>query len=104
MVDYFQYIALNGWQFDRFEDAWCKWLEANSLIDWTEENLQERVETILLTIWRLDLLRRDLKRSDMQNCNDNFDKLRHEFYQQMATAIKAARPCRILLLLSRMWN
>jgi hypothetical protein len=48
MVNYFQHIALNGWQFERFEDAWCKWLVANSLIDWTEERLQERVETILL--------------------------------------------------------
>ena len=47
MVQYFQRIALDGWQFERFEDAWCKWLEANATFDWTEERLQERVEAIL---------------------------------------------------------
>ena len=47
MVRHFHDIALHGWQFERFEDAWCKWLEANALIDWTEEHLQERVEAIL---------------------------------------------------------
>ncbi len=47
MVQYFQSIALEGWQFERFEDAWCKWLEANAEFDWTEERLQERVEAIL---------------------------------------------------------
>lgn len=47
MVEYFHHVALYGWQFERFEDAWCKWLEANVLIDWTEEHLQERVKSIL---------------------------------------------------------
>jgi hypothetical protein len=47
MVEHFHHVALYGWQFERFEDAWCKWLEANALIDWTEEHLQERVESIL---------------------------------------------------------
>ena len=47
MVRYFQRIALEGWQFERFEDDWCKWLEANAMFDWTEERLQERVEAIL---------------------------------------------------------
>jgi hypothetical protein len=49
MVKYFHHIALYGWQFERFEDAWCKWLDANAVFDWTEERLQERVEAILLT-------------------------------------------------------
>ena len=36
-------IALYGWQFERFEKAWCAWLDANAAIDWTEERLLERV-------------------------------------------------------------
>ncbi|MES2730973.1 MAG: hypothetical protein V4714_04465, partial [Bacteroidota bacterium] len=47
MVKYFQQIALYGWQFERFEDAWCAWLTANAAFDWTEERLQERIEAIL---------------------------------------------------------
>jgi hypothetical protein len=47
MVDYFHDIALYGWQFERFEDAWYKWLEANAAIDWTEEHLLEEVGGIL---------------------------------------------------------
>ncbi|MBC6608773.1 hypothetical protein H8B13_18235 [Hymenobacter sp. BT188] len=44
---YFEQTALTGWQFERFEDAWCAWLTANAAFDWTEERLQERVEAIL---------------------------------------------------------
>ena len=47
MVKHFQQIALYGWQFERFENAWCKWLETNAKIDWTEEHLQENVLAIL---------------------------------------------------------
>lgn len=47
MQDYFVDIALYGWQFERFEWAWCQWLDANATIDWTDERLAERVETIL---------------------------------------------------------
>jgi hypothetical protein len=47
MVDYFHDIALYGWQFERFEDAWHKWLEANAAIDWTEEHLLEEVGGLL---------------------------------------------------------
>ncbi len=47
MVRHFHHIALFGWQFERFEDAWCQWLRANSPFDWTEERLQERVQAIL---------------------------------------------------------
>jgi len=47
MVKYFAVIVERGWQFERFEDAWCKWLDANNVIDWTEERLQDRVEAIL---------------------------------------------------------
>ena len=47
MLAYFQDIALHGWQFERFEDAWCTWLEANARFDWTEEHVQKEVEAIL---------------------------------------------------------
>lgn len=47
MVKHFHEIALTGWQFERFEAAWCTWLEANTAFDWMEERLQERVEAIL---------------------------------------------------------
>jgi hypothetical protein len=47
MVEYFHHIALHGWQFERFEDAWRKWLAVNSDFDWTEAHLQERVQAIL---------------------------------------------------------
>ena len=47
MVRYFQQVVLEGWQFERFEDAWCKWLEENAKFDWTEERLHERLQAIL---------------------------------------------------------
>ncbi|GAB3027904.1 hypothetical protein [Spirosoma pulveris] len=47
MVSHFVQIAFSGLQFERFEDAWHAWLEANAAIDWTEQQLQERVEGIL---------------------------------------------------------
>ena len=47
MIVYFKDITLNGWQFERFEDAWCQWLKENALIDWTEERLQDNVEALL---------------------------------------------------------
>ena len=47
MVEHFREVALYGWQFERFQAAWCKWLELNRTFDWTEERLQERVEAIL---------------------------------------------------------
>ncbi len=47
MVEHFQWIALHGCQFDRFKNAWDKWLETNARIDWIEERLPERVEAIL---------------------------------------------------------
>ena len=47
MVKHFQFIALYGWQFERFEDAWRAWLTANAVIDWPAERLSERVEAVL---------------------------------------------------------
>lgn len=47
MVRHFVEVALYGWQFERFEGAWCDWLNANAGFDWTEERLQERIQAIL---------------------------------------------------------
>jgi hypothetical protein len=34
-------------EFDTLEDAWFEWLNVNKRVDWMEERLQERVESIL---------------------------------------------------------
>jgi hypothetical protein len=47
MASHFVDIAIHGWQFERFEWAWRRWLDANAAIDWTDERLVERVEGIL---------------------------------------------------------
>ena len=49
MTGRFVEIASFGLQFERFEAAWCKWLEANAAIDWTEERLLDRVQLMLET-------------------------------------------------------
>lgn len=46
-VRYFTTIVLDGWQFGRFEAAWCNWLAANAGIDWSEAHLREAVEAVL---------------------------------------------------------
>ncbi len=46
-IAHFHDIALYGWQFERFEAAWELWLAANAQIDWDEEHLQAKVETVL---------------------------------------------------------
>ncbi|MFZ3087614.1 MAG: hypothetical protein WA123_06070 [Methylotenera sp.] len=46
-IVHFHDIALYGWQFERFETAWELWLAANAQIDWADEHLQAKVETIL---------------------------------------------------------
>ena len=48
LLAHFTEIAYYGWQFERFEEAWKQWLEANKAFDWTEERLQERLEATLL--------------------------------------------------------
>ncbi|MBK9359046.1 MAG: hypothetical protein IPN08_16985 [Bacteroidales bacterium] len=47
LIGYFTETALNGWQFERLEDAWCAWLRENAVIDRTAEMLEERVEAML---------------------------------------------------------
>jgi hypothetical protein len=48
MIDHFVQVALYGFQFEKFERAWCEWMNANSIFDWTEVKLQDRVEALLL--------------------------------------------------------
>lgn len=47
MLAHFKVVVLDGWQFERFENAWCAWLEANASFDWTTERVQARVQAIL---------------------------------------------------------
>lgn len=47
LVEHFVEIAHHGYQFERFEDAWCAWADADAVIDWTEERLQDTVLGIL---------------------------------------------------------
>jgi hypothetical protein len=47
MVRHFEAVASGGWQFERFARAWCAWLEADAVFDWTSERLAARVEAIL---------------------------------------------------------
>jgi hypothetical protein len=47
MLEHFHAVVLKGWQFERFENAWCAWLEANAVFDWSEERLAARAQAIL---------------------------------------------------------
>lgn len=47
MVEHFHQLALHGWQFERFEAAWRRWLKVNAAFDWPAERLHARVETLL---------------------------------------------------------
>ncbi len=64
MVKHFQQTALSGWQFERFEAAWCQWLKINAGFDWAEERLHERVQAILNT----NLLTATAQESDVCQC------------------------------------
>jgi hypothetical protein len=46
LKDYFNHLVLYGWQFERFEQAWYNWLEHTSDFNWTEQQLQSKLETI----------------------------------------------------------
>lgn len=65
MVNYFHHIVVYGWQFERFEDAWEKWLEANAEFDWTEERLQERLEAILVKNLAVNANTEIMKKGDL---------------------------------------
>jgi hypothetical protein len=47
LVEHFVEIAGRGYQFERFEDAWRAWAEADAKIDWTQERLQDTVLEVL---------------------------------------------------------
>jgi len=51
LLDHFVELALTAHQFDRFEEAWCLWLEANDPFDWFVLNQQLQRQTEL---WLLD--------------------------------------------------
>ncbi len=50
LEDHFTYIAVHGWEFERFEKAWCVWLKTNAGFDWAALNdqLHRRTEQLLL--------------------------------------------------------
>jgi hypothetical protein len=47
LLAHFHQVALTGWQFERFENAWCAWLEANAAFNWSTERIEARVQAIL---------------------------------------------------------
>jgi hypothetical protein len=47
LVPHFVDIAVRGYQFERFESAWCAWADADAAIDWTEEHLHDTVLELL---------------------------------------------------------
>jgi hypothetical protein len=47
LVEHFVDIARHGYQFERFEDAWCAWADAEAAMDWTQEQLLETVVELL---------------------------------------------------------
>ena len=47
LVEHFVDLARRGFQFERFEDAWCAWSTAEAVMDWTQERLQETVVELL---------------------------------------------------------
>lgn len=47
LVEHFVAIVRRGYQFERFEDAWCAWADADAAIDWTGERLHGTVLEVL---------------------------------------------------------
>lgn len=90
MVSHFVQIALSGLQFERFEDAWQAWLLANAAIDWTEQQLQERVEGILSTnIEKILVPLADQKAKLCQCATAILTTYGMNFYSWMETNVKA---------------
>ena len=46
-TDHFVRLARDGFQFERFTDAWCRWAEADAAMDWNSERLQDLVVEVL---------------------------------------------------------
>lgn len=92
MAKYFHYIALNGWQFERFEAAWCKWLEVNAGFDWTEERVQERVEAILRSNIEPNARAKTLDTDELCKCAAAIvTKYGMDFHCWMDAKVKAGR-------------
>lgn len=49
LVGHFVEIVRRGYQFERFEDAWCAWADADAAIDWTAERLHGTVLEVLIS-------------------------------------------------------
>lgn len=54
LTAHFVEIAWHGYQFERFEDAWCAWAEADAEIDWSAQRLHDIVLDLVSTA-RTDL-------------------------------------------------
>jgi hypothetical protein len=90
MLNHFLSIAQHGWQFERFELAWCQWLEANAKFDWAEERLPERVEAIL----RRNLVKAPATSTGNKLCECAVTILMqfgHQFYQWMDKNLQEGR-------------
>ncbi|MGE0275626.1 MAG: hypothetical protein AB7G68_03675 [Nitrospiraceae bacterium] len=90
MVKYFSHQAQNGWQFERFGDAWCAWLEMNAGFDWTEERVQDRVEAILRRNIKTDSGARTPDKDELCKCAASIvTKYGMAFYNWMGANVKA---------------
>lgn len=88
LLAYFTDIALYGWQFERFEEVFSQWLEANANIDWTEVHLQERLLAILKA--GLDPAKPLPSQKQLCDCVANLiGDYGNKFYQWMQTNIAA---------------
>jgi hypothetical protein len=86
MTNHFVDVAVYGWQFERFENAWCKWLGANAAIDWTQERLLACVQALLET----NLLTPPAKESEVCECaKDILTKYGTTFHDWMQANLAA---------------
>jgi hypothetical protein len=46
-VGYFYKLVRGGWQFERFQQAWQQWLQANRQFDWQALSISEEVQILL---------------------------------------------------------
>ncbi len=92
LVSHFHHIALYGWQFERFEAAWCQWLEANAGFDWTAERLQERLAAILLSNLQTAAATITSPQDELCRCAaDILTKYGMDFYHWLEAKFKAGK-------------
>lgn len=46
-ADYFQHLLRKGWQFERFQQGWQQWLQADRQFDWQGNSIAEEVQSLL---------------------------------------------------------